>query len=32
MKKFLKWLKHFFFPPANTPFSIRALPYAIWEF
>lgn len=29
MKKFLRWLKRFFFPPASTPFSIRALPYAI---
>jgi hypothetical protein len=29
MKRFRNWLKHFFFPPANTPFSIRALPYAI---
>ena len=29
MKKFLRWVKHFFFPPANTPFSIRALPYTI---
>jgi hypothetical protein len=29
MKKFLNWLKHFFFPPANTPLSIRILPYAI---
>jgi hypothetical protein len=29
MKKILAWLKHFFFPPANTAFSIRVLPYAI---
>jgi Planctomycete cytochrome C len=29
MKKFFRWLKHFFFPTANTPFSLRALPYAI---
>jgi hypothetical protein len=29
MKKFLRWVKHFFFPPVNTPFSIRILPYAI---
>jgi hypothetical protein len=29
MKKFIRWVKHFFFPPANTSFSIRALPYAI---
>jgi hypothetical protein len=29
MKKFRNWLKHFFFPPANTPLSIRILPYAI---
>ena len=29
MKKFLRRVKLFFFPPANTPFSIRALPYAI---
>ncbi|HEY5270064.1 MAG TPA: c-type cytochrome domain-containing protein [Anaerolineales bacterium] len=29
MKKFRNWLKHFFFPPFNTPFSIRILPYAI---
>jgi hypothetical protein len=29
MKKFLRWVKHFFFPPASTPFFIRALPYII---
>ncbi len=29
MKKFRSWLKHFFFPPANAPLSIRILPYAI---
>jgi hypothetical protein len=29
MKNFQSWLKRFFFPPANAPFSIRALPYAI---
>ena len=29
MKKFRNWLKHFFFPPANAPFSVRVLPYAI---
>jgi hypothetical protein len=29
MTKFLRWVKHFFFPPASTPFFIRALPYII---
>ena len=29
MKRFFTWLKHFFFPPANAPLSIRILPYAI---
>jgi hypothetical protein len=29
MKKILKGLKHFFFPPAGTPASLRVLPYAI---
>ncbi len=29
MKKFLRWVKLFFFPPANTPFYLRALPYVI---
>lgn len=29
MKKFLRRVKLFFFPPANTPFYLRALPYVI---
>jgi len=29
MRNFFRWVKHFFFPPAHTPFSIRVLPYAI---
>ena len=29
MKRLLNWLKRIFFPPANSPLSIRILPYAI---
>jgi nitrate/TMAO reductase-like tetraheme cytochrome c subunit len=29
MKKFITWLKHFFFPPEGTPWWVKVLPYAV---
>lgn len=29
MKRFIKWLRKFFFPPEGTPFWLRILPYAV---